>query len=425
MRRKLFTQSGYYMLSFLRMNIDTNQIFSDINQLDDCATGSLFLHEYFHYIQDLTTNYGLSNIHMIVDYMKYANNYIIQQPEGGFVIPVIPQANPKCGVYLNQELNRIYEGNGDEDHAQFLRYHIKSENLTIGKNNQKIKKVIVEYKSNGNTSSFEFGALCVAESMAYIMETECYTDYDCSQDIPYSSVKKITDLIFPEFADNSLNILALCDISLMHVHPGLFFVESLLRIKSEKIEINSPEDIYDFAENVSINFCGATNLNELFDILYCKAKNQIVSYFNDPSFNLIRTWLENTLKKAYDYRVSNRSFPIDIARNGIMRENTPFKRLYCEIGTPLITFENYSDVFLYNSEDEYNSIDYSLLWAIEQVFSVFLWSQRSCKMFEYCSSNNINVDERCSREPWTRVDELNCRFGMMWRHWGLSNYYPY
>ena len=61
MSRVLNTTLGYYEPAFFHINIGTNSSFEKFSSRDF----SIFLHEYIHFIQDVTTVYGLNNIHVI------------------------------------------------------------------------------------------------------------------------------------------------------------------------------------------------------------------------------------------------------------------------------------------------------------------------------------------------------------------------
>lgn len=51
----------------------------------------------------------------------------------------------------------------------------------------------------------------------------------------------------PEFAKNKLNIIALCNVSLMCSVPGAQFVSYLARIRNEEVSLPvCSEDIYDY-----------------------------------------------------------------------------------------------------------------------------------------------------------------------------------
>lgn len=280
MKRKLNTTLGFYSPSFLRMHIGTNKNLQDLNILND-NDASTYLHEYIHFIQDITTAYGLQNICRIVDYMKYVNNHVRGLPKGNFRVPIMPDASDTSNVYTNYQLNKIYEGSGDDDDANFTRHSCCSKTVVINSINKGVRFIKVQYETASKEKKlFEFGALCIVESMAWIIESECYPSASLPPDLPYKSAEKLVKLIFPEFGQERLNVLALCDASLKAFHPGEFFYKTLLHINDNKLRVCAPEDVYKICDTVTIEYCGQKmRYNELFE----KKKNEAIKQMKDVS----------------------------------------------------------------------------------------------------------------------------------------------
>ena len=70
MTRKLNTTLGFYSPSFLSMHVGTKKSLINLNTLHDDFTEIVYLHEYCHFIQDVATNYGLSNICSPFDHLE-------------------------------------------------------------------------------------------------------------------------------------------------------------------------------------------------------------------------------------------------------------------------------------------------------------------------------------------------------------------
>ena len=424
MRQKRNTTLGFYSPTFLRMHVGTKKDLRYVNKLNDDFVESVYLHEYIHFIQDISTNYGLSNICIIVDYMKFANNDIIKLPIGEFSVPVLPIQNAPDNVYANLELANIYNGTGEDDTVNLVSHRKLSTNVSTISGTLVVPYIEVDYTDSfAQSHSFEFGALSIVESMAYIIESECYINCPSSPELPYKSAEKLVDLIFPQFGHDRLNVLALCDASLMAVNPGSFFYDTLLHIQGNNIPINRPEDVYSICNQAAVNFHGASSMNALFAKMGAEAISQIKGYFNDPRFQSLKDWLENMINEAVKYRQNNQYFPLDIARSGKIAANNAFSSFMHKVGTPLITNE-IGDTVL--SDPRLGSVqpNYSTIWAIDQIHSVFWGWQRHCELVGLCCSSGVSVDMRCTKEPWERNLDPKCAFGQMWRHWGLTGYTP-
>lgn len=427
MRKRLNTTLGFYSPSFMRLHVGSDLSLEQPDTLKDDFTGSVYLHEFIHFIQDVTTVYGLSNTNITVDYMRFVNNHLIKSSQGGFVVPVQPIPNAADNVHSNLLLANIYNGSGEDDDVTFVSH--KTTLASLMASTKLINPTIIEVTYNdhlGNANVFEFGALAIVENMAYIIESECYPNCEPSPDLPYKAAEKLVELIHPSFANDRLNVLALCDASLQIFHPGQFFYETLLKIKNDKITFKKPEEIYSYCRSIQppFNFHGATDFRSLLLAQSHLAISQITGYFNDPHFQPIKEWLENMIRTAVDYRIFNESFPLDLARGKKLDVNVPFSDFYKRVGTPLVT-NNKGDAVLYDPKIKTNKADYTIIWAIDQIHQVFWGNQRNCELKPVCNEGKIKIDGRCDNEPWLRVNDKDlCPFAIMWRHWGLAGYYP-
>ena len=67
------TTLGYYEPSFFRLHVSTTEKLSDLDALS-IENKSVFIHEYVHFLQDLTTSFGLINLCNIVNIQKAITN---------------------------------------------------------------------------------------------------------------------------------------------------------------------------------------------------------------------------------------------------------------------------------------------------------------------------------------------------------------
>jgi hypothetical protein len=233
-------------------------------------------------------------------------------------------------------------------------------------------------------------------------------------------------VIYPDFAHDILNVLALCDVSLQDLNPGAFFYDTLLKAKQWKIKFSNPEEVYDFAisNHPPFNFNGVKDLDSLFLANGQLAAEQLKKYFNDPHFDPIKDWLENMIQAGIDYRVKNKMFPLAIARGGPIATNIAFTHVINNLGTPLIT-NDLHETTLHNPRTTV-PLNYSLVWALDQIHMIFWGEQIDCEMIELCKLSKLNIDSRCSTSPWERANDAGplCPFAIMWRHWKLAGYFP-
>lgn len=418
------TELGFYMPSFFRMKISTNNSLDNqlnfVNEKDE----STFLHEYIHFIQDVTTTFGFANINRISNYLRYANNYILKYSIQTCPVPIIPDQSLDNITYTNMELFKLYYGNGEESIAQFISHNL-SKTFVPGLVRD-VNYVVVDYKkTDGSISSFKLGAVSILESMAYLIEEYIYPNSPKSPDIPYNAAIKLAQLIYPPITLNKLNVLALCDVSLLTFHPAEFFYTNLIRMKEEQKVFNDPRDIYDYVfDGMIFNFNGISDISELFQKFSDDAEESLTDYFNDKYFDETKKWLSNLIYEGTQYRHQNPHFIIDLAEGGSITTNKCFRDIFTLFGSPIMTNDR-NEYILYQQKDISTDINPTLLWAIEQIFNLFIYGEKSCEMVNVCEKANIKTDKRCYERPWERLKTGDsCQFCLLLHHWGLSNFEP-
>ena len=429
MMRKQNKSLGFYLPNFFRLHISIDNSIKDFNKLSDLDF-SVFFHEYVHFLQNITTLYGLENIHVTVEYLRYANNFIVKRSKQNFAIPIEPDPSNSDNVFLNRYLCQLTYGDVNEFNIKEIsNYELTSFPIDIL--NSPIHQVeVADVKFvdiNGEEKIFTFGACCIMESMAYLLEQLTCKKYKKSPDIPYQSAELIVKHIYPDFGENKLNILALCDISLGISNPAEYFVLTLEDWKKKGTIPTNPIILYDDFKNgaFSLNGYKKSNYNNHLQKFSNVAISQLKGYFNDSLFDNLKSWIEQVISVAVDYRLHKPSFIIDIAKGNI-RENEIFKELFNKIGTPLLT-NNKKEFRFYHPYAYKKQIDIGYFWAINQIRNVFSRGIRTCELYEFCNQyeSNTQTDERCKNEPWTRCrDEKLCYFAILWRHWGLTDYKP-
>ena len=122
MNIKDFEPLGFYEPGFLHLRINTDEDIFDLNEMatnpDKVKYFSTFLHEYIHFLQDISTPSGLMAAHFYIDFIKDANWTILHDGKNTFEIPVeISNVN---NVEANYKLREVYRG--QVDGSSFAKY---------------------------------------------------------------------------------------------------------------------------------------------------------------------------------------------------------------------------------------------------------------------------------------------------------------
>lgn len=434
-----FNPVGFYSSSYFRIYVDTDDQFVEYDTLSDSGAAT-FLHEYIHFLQDITTTHGLFNIITEVDFIKLFNSKL--QPTNVPSINVPFSSMPEDrNTHLNFEMRKIWIGAG-QHRSCTGEFGVFNEitNLTSfdGKNTYPLNRIIMQW---GNTQDggikYSFGSYCISESMAYEIEQVIYPNVlPPSPQLPYSSARIIADKLYPNFSNNVENLIALCDASLMYNDPGTVFYNTLVKMEGTGYFPTIPEDIYEYVySNNPFNYQGITNPMELFNYASHLTNTQLSDYFSSNIFEANTIWITRTLSAAQNLRQQIPPFILDLVREGDIRSNSIFNRIKNKLGTPIVVNSN-NEMFFENILNGYGyKIEPQYFWIFNEFKDLITkqWSdlktQNLCGLKSFCdkSCEALGIDSftdyRCYNEPWRRSDDPNlelCWFGAAWKAWGLQ-----
>ncbi|WP_295232395.1 hypothetical protein [Sediminibacterium sp.] len=442
MRTELFSSIGLYTPSFFRIHLGTNEVMGDIRQMhpDLAAT---FFHEYVHYLQDLTTTYGLMNINYVVDFIKTVNAN--QRNSGNRELLIPYQLSPENDgtVFYNSELQRIYCGTVTNTNARRINScQIIQEQVTLlNAENQTYEKTVervllIGTDDKGQRYQYYFGSDAVIESMAYELEQHLYPGItDTPANFPYTACRLLANFLLPDFADDPLRVIAVCDVVMMEFNPGLGFYRAIEAIIRDKVDITDPDNIHKALYTGNSNpFLGFSTTEELFNYMSTSGASQLNSYFTTGVFGQNKIWFDYLFTKAAIIRRTHPNLFLQIARGGPIATNTAFHAIYGELGQPATTNNDFRAVYrIYNLDS--NNIFPEMTWVINQIFNIYLNSGSSnmcrCNLYNWCrlSCEHLGIDDytddRCWDEPWARVNDAQpCTFAQVWKSWGMENEIP-
>lgn len=92
--RALFTELGLYYPSFFRMELpfEYHDVPMEIYRLSPQKRGA-FIHEYIHFLQDITTHFGMNNTYVCAEYLHSTINQIYKKNKKKIKIPINPVTN--------------------------------------------------------------------------------------------------------------------------------------------------------------------------------------------------------------------------------------------------------------------------------------------------------------------------------------------
>lgn len=429
---------GSYEPGFLHMCVHTEKDLSDLNGLiEEAKTDpekqklfSTFLHEYIHFLQDISTSYGLMHGFNYIERLKDIITHIKRQEQAEFTVP-FPVDN-QFNVLSNMDLMKLYLGDVEaHDHVKYQGYDI--ELVPVSDKDGKIfsgKKYKVHFLDCKKYSyrSFYFGGRCIKEYMTHTLQKMYYPAVE-HPDIPYAIAGLIAEVEYPPIGKEPLFVYALCDASLMSLHPSQFFFETLERMKASCFTPGDLKDIYAFAYS-DIRFQGPMgnfDVQGLHDHTAGLAIYQYGDALKSPVFSPNRNWLHYLVSCAKDIRQKIPDFMTWLVA-GDNELSDDFKMVNQLLGSPFFTNDTENGWFIPPAAltNETNIQPYQLL-VFKQLLLVFD-GHTKCGLYQFCKKRTDKeiTNNKCLSAPWERVndkDEL-CPFAQFWKTWGLTGKIP-
>tara|TARA_R110002096_G_scaffold407290_10_gene605808 strand:- start:10959 stop:11906 length:948 start_codon:yes stop_codon:yes gene_type:complete len=306
-KKKLFAlRRGYYCPSFFKLGVETVYNLGDLNTLQtEPEPFSTFFHEYIHFLQDVTTSFGLANGCIIVDRMKYANHEVFRQGVS-FQVPL--SLKEDATTEINKEIHKVYLGDGYGSAPSAITVtkvkEVDSAVMLPAPYSKYVPRVKVTFKKDDTTGTFDFGAFCIMETMTHIAQNRYHTvAHDA---VPYRAGQLIAQSEYDVIGKNDLFVFALCDACLMTFQPGLTFYRALCHMKNDGFYPSNEREVYDF---VIRNFKAEnTPLMSHFSWMSGYATVQYIGYLTTRTFDNERHWIHHVLIKAHELRINNPYF---------------------------------------------------------------------------------------------------------------------
>lgn len=420
-------QRGFYTPSFFSITINAFLGFDKINELP-IEVQSTFYHEYFHFIQDITTVFGLDCCWNSFDRIRQAIFHIQQSqhatelPLTGTIAEEIKKKkvvqdilmgsrnidtpnDPNSYVIQNISLSRrdeLTELFPNNDSPLFLDLHLTS--------------------PDGPPQQYRFGALAIMESMTFLIQSKHYPNTNANN-YPYKSATKLIDFYSAKLRGNNEMIFALCDVSLLYTYPSIAFYDILRKIEqTPEFNPQSAADIYQFG----INFLDQLGLNVWEELEKRKdgAIKMIEQIFGHPVFENDKKWLCEIINAAFNLRLKFPYLMVDLYNDETPLSNS-FKSVLATLGTPdIINADGERWISApTNLKDIEDKIQPVFLSALFQLHELLLKGAKKCTLKAKCaaSKQKMPIDDNCDNSPWLKINtEPICPFGGLLLSFGLN-----
>ena len=422
--KDLFNRTcGIYIPSFFSMKIDSLSFGENMTDREL----SLFIHEYIHFLQNITTLHGLERMNSDFCVLMHMINWLRENDEKPISIPLSDTILSDM-TRNNQDISKLSWGDFEEiKNYDIIDIVLDPCNAIQIDEYRTVESVIIKYRTNDTEEDIcSFGAREIYEGMAYLIEQHITKDFESSPDFPYNTAYKVAEFFYPTLANDYRNILVLCDKALMFSNPALEFVEMIKWIKEIEFIPKSPDELYYFLEqnweiydiNVKVDYL------DNFKRLAEDVKSNMHIILNDKYFNDYHIWIDTSINYAITIRTHMPLFWIDIVDHGYVKHNAVFQSILHSAGSPLIETKRHEYHFITPNGCE-DSTCLVYFKVFNQIFRILSMGDLQCNLMPWCNNtlNFVNVDSTCHKCPWNHPQKegLLCTFKGIWQHWGLNN----
>ncbi len=407
---ELLELRGCYSTSFYSIYLNGTYK-PDISQMTRKSQGTL-LHEYIHFIQNVSTVWGMYVSMYIYDVMFQTLHTLAVQQE--ITIPIDVTLSAQSNATLNK-LNITFGTRTLSDRSRRIDWSIPVKlEIKDGECEGKHYEIPVMTVTldNGSTEQIIIGGLIVMETMSALYQS--HIDPTASHpDVPYNIIVKYCQQHYPKLAADTRKLICLCYASLFTLVPGTQLIDLVKQHGND--DMNGYEIFQQFVENFPM-----------------KAKDgqpSCLVSFVDGITDGFKKCLGLMLHSKLDYlehifeplKLSSHWVPVVTA---LYDEETfginHFKKMIEQIGMPYLYTSSHQYSFPNGIGKDDASSDLIELLGLQTVYGYFRTSKGAeckCSLAYMCQSGIYN-DDRCKNKPWS--SEVQCPFSEVASWFGLE-----
>jgi hypothetical protein len=408
---------GAYTPSIFLIKIDSNDSIEYTLESDNQC---IILHEYIHYLQDISTVYGNLNFANYYNRLKYGVNQIYRTADDPVMLPIPLSDNPYIeGVVQSFPyiFGNTFELNGLKGDALLRNTFVKIENVTIP-----------YYYFETTKGNYIIGSKDIKESMAFAIQKSIYGDTVDPPFFPYKTVEYLIGIITPEIQISPIIISGLCELSLNSSNPANMLINSLRRIADNNLKIETIDDLCSiFIDDVTyVDHEGnkIESVESLYNYTFNTAKNYAMEIFNVPEFSKLINWITVSFDNAKKHRKND---PLFISR-GLTKQNPVdyfFHEILLELGCPTLINNHYIPETIDHPHNTNQVVYFSV---VKELMNILFNGEKTCELYSGCLSECQNIDnvyqpnENCYEGPWRKSKENNlCPLAKLFHMWAISD----
>ncbi|HFD6683478.1 TPA: hypothetical protein ACF5RG_003327 [Providencia alcalifaciens] len=447
---------GSYLNGYFRLTINTdNDDFKNLNEDEWCT----YIHEYTHFLQNMTTTYGLF-ILSAVTRSAHLVTYNIANSGSGDANKGKPYEKINFSDELMEQQNQLESmitctlgENGSSLNAQEINtntsfYVLKGfsesnfdEDVTPLIGSKKIN-VVYEHSISKSSLEIEFGAVCIYECMAVLIEEHIGKKNNLLVPIvPYMTAKDLAAYLCGEPVSDML-VCIVCELSLQSRCPGEDFVNLFKAISSsctEYDENHAESEVsafyiinnnYKLARKIALLISEKYKYNMtehdglIVELNKETLKKKYLNIVKEDFESFIGGGLRSGISDLVKYILDGFNKDIDlIFISDFMNKSDvsvdKFNELLTSRGTPLL-FNNNGLVGHYLPEKCHDE-HYLYLSILNDYYNSIRRQGHSCSHYSTCQKEKRAVNDNCLNNTIAKANEDPlCPLGFLIKTYGMN-----
>lgn len=400
-------------------NKNINEVLNQYREANEKIAA--FIHEYIHFLQDITTRSGITIMSYLSKRVQQAAHIIGNRKNDSKIF--LPIKEDSAGIIQAcSEYSSFFQGSDASYRFKKLHHldNMELEDELIFKMlydeypdlypPETIKNLhCVKLTCNEGQDKYDLGSYIISESMAYLFESKMFFVEKRSNEYPYNICEMIVEKYCPHLFDYKEIIIAICELSLMHEHSGEMFYKLICEIKSKKLNFASVSDFENYffpmTKHLMINFENEySSFEEDIDFLYPTSI---------PQTRSINSYVKQAIKNGIKYRKKG-LFIAKAAENS--NRNGEINTWFQDLGLPLLVDKS-QNAFFSSTFDAINILGPK---ALEHFF---FEEHKECFIYNICSNQKYNIfdQEICKNAPWKQINnKMLCPLALYLYHYEIN-----
>lgn len=303
------------MIDYNQLLGNYNTTFFSVHLFDDDI--SVYVHEYVHHIQNITTLYGLTYytcrlIYLLHEFIINPNSYLYNP------VHKLWKKNRKM---IQKTIKQV----GGAINLEYGKCNIEDLDFTINKKYYDrygikiIDAVGIKLSIDGKIHEIPFTVRMIKENMARLIQKHCFPQSEVSKNVTYYLIEEVIKRYSQDFPVNVQTVVALCDIALTTDSPIHAFFKFLDYYKQFNNDEITAKFMYECVKREKIiGFVGSFQIMELLERQLNVCFQAIDAFYKSfDSQAHIRDWIKEICRKGIELRKNNFSFICDILDSNI------------------------------------------------------------------------------------------------------------